>query len=63
MSQPVRVELVFPRSGQQVFVQVPAQLASATVSRCIENEAARLARTAGSAAQGCISRDLTAGTR
>jgi hypothetical protein len=27
MSQPVRVSLVFPRSGQQVFVNVPRHIA------------------------------------
>lgn len=34
MNQPVRVGLVFPRSGQQVFVTVPSHIAeSMNISR------------------------------
>ncbi len=33
MNQPVRVGLVFPRSGQQVFVQVPSSQAQTVEAR------------------------------
>ena len=34
MNEPVRVGIVFPRSGQHVFVQVPRTLAISLDSRC-----------------------------
>jgi|SwirhisoilCB3_FD_contig_51_4133460_length_363_multi_17_in_0_out_0_1 hypothetical protein len=38
MSQPVRVSLVFPRSGQQVFVYVPPHVAESVDSRRFDHK-------------------------
>ena len=34
MSEPVRVGIVFPRSGQQVFVKIPRQSAATLETLC-----------------------------
>ena len=42
MEQPVQVSLVFPRSGQQVFVTVPARAAELTQTQYVDRNAPRV---------------------
>ncbi len=58
MSQPVRVSLVFPRSGQQVFVNVPPHIAEYVDSRRTDHKPHHSqALTSSAGSRNCVPRE------